>query len=97
VIQGQILQGIADVLGTNRSTTMRDLRVLDEVDAEYQRLMAEQPWTRREFTVTEFAEQIGATAETVRYMINDNLVKAHKRRGRWYIPVAELERLKHPL
>ena len=34
---------------------MRDLRVLDQVDAEYQRLMAEQPWTRREFTVTEFA------------------------------------------
>ena len=80
--------------GTNRSTILRDLRVLDLVDAEYQRLMAEQPWTRREFTVPDFAQEIGASPETVRAMINDNLVKAHKRRGRWYIPVAEVERIR---
>ena len=94
MIEGQSLQTIGDVRGTNRSTIMRDLRVLDEVGAEYQRLMAEQLWTRREFTVTEFAEQICATPETVRFMTNENLVKAHKRRGRLYIPVAELERVK---
>ena len=48
VIEGRTLQEIGDALGVNRSTILRDLRVLDQVEAEYQRLMAEQPWARRE-------------------------------------------------
>ena len=100
VLEGQTLQAIGDVLGVNRSTILRDLEVLDQVEEEYQRLMAEQPWAQRELTVSEFAEEIGASPETVRYMIRDGLVRAHKRPGgkgsgkggRWYIPLAEVDK-----
>ena len=99
VLEDQTLQAIGDVLGVNRSTILRDLRVLDQVEAEYQRLIAEQPWLKRELTVTEFAQEIGASPETVRAMIRDGLVKAHKRPergrgGRWVIPVAEADRFR---
>jgi IS30 family transposase len=77
-IEAQTLQAIGDVLGVNRSTILRDLRALDQVEAEYQWLMAKQPWTRRELTVAEFAAEIGASPETMRAMIRDGLVKAHK-------------------
>jgi len=79
VLENQTLQALAEVLGTNRSTILRDLRVLDEVEAEYRRLMATQPWVVTEYTVSEFAEAIGASPETVRWMIRDGLVKARKR------------------
>ena len=100
VIEGRTLQEIGDALGVNRSTILRDLRVLDQVEAEYQRLMAEQPWARRELTVSEFAVEIGASPETVRAMIRDGLVKAYKRAGqrgrggRWHVPVTELDRFR---
>ena len=77
VIEAQTLQAIGDVLGVNRSTILCDLQVLDQVE-EYQRPMAEQPWTRRELTVAESAAEIGTSPETVRAMIRDGLVKAHK-------------------
>lgn len=89
------LQEIGDALGVNRSTILRDLRVLDRVEEEYRRLVAEQPWTARELTPAEFAAQIGVTPETVRVMLRDGLIQAHKRgsgRGRWRIPVEELRR-----
>ena len=97
VLEDQALQAIGDVLGVNRSTILRDLRVLDQVEVEYRRLMAEQPWARRELTVVEFAAEIGASPETVRGIIRDGLIEAHKRPGRgrggrWYIPMDEVDR-----
>lgn len=100
VLDGRTLQSVGDVLGVNRSTILRDLRVLDQVETEYQRLLAEQPWLRRELTVTEFGEEIGASPETVRAMIRDGLVTAYKRTGqrgrggRWYIPLTEVDRFR---
>jgi excisionase family DNA binding protein len=99
VLEDQTLQAIGGVLGVNRSTILRDLLVLDQVEEEYRRMMAEQPWLRRELTVTEFACEIGASPETVRAMIRDGLVKAHKRPargqgGRWCIPLAEVDRFR---
>lgn len=64
---------------------------IESVEAEYHRLMVEQPWIRRNLTVEEFAEQIGASSETVRCMIRDVLIRADRQPGRgqggrWYIP-----------
>lgn len=86
------LQAMGEILGVNRSTILRDLRELDQVEAEYNRLMARQPWVRRELTTADFAQEIGASAETVRAMIRDGLIEARKRGNRWMIPVAEVER-----
>ena len=99
VLEDQTLQAIGDVLGVNRSTIPRDLRVLDQVEEEYQRLMAGQPWLKRDLTVTGFAQEIDASPETVRMMVRDGLVEAYKRpeRGqgeRWYIPLAEVDRFR---
>ena len=94
VLEDQTLQAIGDELGVNRSTILRDLRVLDQVEAEYRRLMAEQPWVRCELTVSEFSREVGASPETVRGMVRDGLVEARKRRERWYIPMAEVERFR---
>ena len=58
--------------------------------------MALQPWARREYTVSEFAKAAGADPETIRAMIRDGLLQAVKRgggRGRWYIPMSEIERV----
>ena len=87
---------IARVLGVNRSAICRDFQDLPEVEAEYRRLLATQPWVKRELTVDEFAERIGAAPETVRSMIRDGLVSASKKPeqgqgGRWYIPTTELD------
>jgi len=102
VLEDQTLQSIGDAVGVNRSTILRDMQVLDQVEEEYQRLMAEQPWLKRDLTVIEFAQEIGASPETVRGMIRDGLIEAHKRlggrgggkSGRWYIPLAEVDRFR---
>lgn len=87
---------IARVLKVNRSTIHRDFQDLPLVDAEYRRLMATQPWVKRELTVEEFAEKIGAQPETVRCLLRDGLIPAAKRpgpgpKGRWLIPVTALD------
>lgn len=92
VLNDLTLQAIGDVFDVNRSTIHRDLEDLDEVKEEYNRLMARQPWIKREYTTVEFGEEIGCSADTVRAMIRDGLVEAHKHRNRWYIPVREAER-----
>ena len=93
ILDGLTLEEIGQVCEVNRSTILRDLRELDVVEAEYRHLMAVQPWIKRELTVAEFAERINAQDETVRCLIRDGLVRAHKRPNRrWYIPVSELER-----
>ena len=53
--------------------------------------MATQPWIRQHLSTDESAERTGASCETVRGMIRDGLIEAHKRASRWRIPVAELE------
>jgi excisionase family DNA binding protein len=100
VLEGRTLQALGDLLGVDRSTIMRDLREVDRVEAEYKRLMAARPWDRNDLTVSEFAAQVGASAETVRAMIRDGLIEAHKRTGargrggRWWIPSAEVDRFR---
>jgi excisionase family DNA binding protein len=69
---------------------------MESVGAEYHHLMAEQPWIRRNLTVEAFAEQIGASSETVRCMIRDGPIRAHKQPergqgGRSDIPTTELD------
>jgi len=94
LIEGHSLREIARVLKVEASTVMRDSRVLDQVEQEYQAILATQPWIRREYTVKEFAEAVGADPETVRLMIRDGLIHAEKRTpgSRWFIPAIELER-----
>jgi excisionase family DNA binding protein len=92
VLDDLTLQTIGEVLGVNRSTILRDPRELDQVQAEYQRLMARQPWIRRELTTADFAQEIDASADTVRAMIRDGLIEARKDGNRWMIPVREVER-----
>lgn len=86
------LQAIGDAFGLNRSTVMRDLRDLDQVEEEYERLMKGQPWVKRLLSVNEFAEAISATGDTVRAMVRDGLVEARKEGRRWRIPVGEVDR-----
>ncbi|MCP4541797.1 MAG: helix-turn-helix domain-containing protein [Chloroflexi bacterium] len=92
------LQEIGNALGVNRSTILRDLAVIDQVEAEYTLLMASQPWMQRYYTAPEFANEIGASADTVRAMLRDGLIKAHKTGtaggGRWVIPIAEADKFK---
>lgn len=94
VLEDLTYAAIGDVFGVNRSTILRDMEELDLVEEEYQRLMATQPWVRRELTTAEFAEEIGASPQTVRYLIRDGLIEARMRSHRWWIPVRELERFK---
>jgi excisionase family DNA binding protein len=97
VLEKWALREIAGALGVDESTIRRDLRVLDQAVAEYQRLMVARPWVRQEHTVFEFAQEIGASPETVRRMIRNGLITAHRRSGRgkggqWRIPVDKVER-----
>ena len=99
VLDGMTLQVIGDTLGVNRSTVLRDLRDLEQAESEFHRLAATLPWGPPPLTVQEFARAIGAQPDTVRAMIRDGLVTAHKRPergqgGRWYIPPGEVERFK---
>ena len=86
------LQAIGDELGVDRSTVLRDLRELEKVEKEYERLLARQPWIRRELTTAQFTEEVGATADTVRAMVRDGRVKGRKDGNRWMIPIGELEK-----
>jgi excisionase family DNA binding protein len=96
VLQDLSLEEIGQIAGVNRSTIHRDMQDMEAVEAEYHRLMAEQPWIRRTLTVDEFAERIGASSETIRCLIRDGLIRADKQPergqgGRWYIPATELD------
>ena len=86
------LQAIGDELGVDRSTILRDLRELKKVETEYERLLARQPWVRRELTTAQFAKEVDATPDTVRAMVRDGLVEGRKHGNRWMIPVGELEK-----
>ncbi len=89
------LTKFGDALGLNRSTILRDIRELDAIEAEYQRIMAIQPWLRRFYSTSEFAEEIGAEAETVRRMCQDGLVKYERDGSGYYrIPVSEADRFR---
>lgn len=100
VLDDLTLQAVGNIFDVNRSTIHRDLKELEVVEREYDRLMAEQPWIRRELTTAEFAEEIGASADTVRMMLRDGLIEARKRvggrgsgeHGQWYIPIGELDK-----
>lgn len=94
ILEDLSYQAIGDVFGVDRSTILRNMEELDLVEEEYRRLMATQPWVRRELTTAEFAKEIGASPQTVRYMIRDGLIEARMRSHRWRIPVRELQRLK---
>lgn len=92
VIDDLTLQEIGDALGVNRSTILRDLRDLDDVEAEYRHLMASQPWLQREFSTAEVAASLGLSADTVRDLINDGALIAVKRDEQWRVALDELQR-----
>ena len=92
VLDDLTLQAIGDALGLDRSTIHRDLNDLNAVEEEYRRLMAIQPWVRREFSTSEFAEKTGLSPDTVRALINDGAVEAVKVNEQWCIPRRELQR-----
>ncbi len=95
LLEEMTLQEVGDALGLNRSTILRDIRELDAIEAEYQRIMAIQPWLRRFYSTSEFAEEIGASAETVRRMCQDGLVKYERDGSGYYrIPVSEVDRFR---
>ena len=93
---------IAAKAGQNQQARFR---LLDVVEQEYGRLLAQQPWIRRELTTAEFADEIGASTDTVRMMLNDGLIEARKVRGglgggkygRWMIPIEEVDRFKRQI
>jgi DNA-binding transcriptional MerR regulator len=76
LLEGLTLQEIGDALGHNRSTIMRDLNDLEQVEREHERIMSRQPWLKRELNTAEFAEALGWEPETVRAMIREGLIKA---------------------
>jgi len=94
------LSGLSDIdlaaaFDTRRETIWKDKQALKRADKLYQEVMARQPWADRPgVTVAEAASALGCDAETITGMIRGGLVNASKRRGRWYIPVAEIDRLK---
>jgi len=92
IIADLTLQEIGDALGFNRSTIMRDLRELDSVEQEYRHIMATQPWLKREFSTAEVAEDLGVSSDTIRRMIQDDMIVAFKRGEHWRIALAELNR-----
>jgi excisionase family DNA binding protein len=93
LLEGLTLQEIGDVIGHNRSTIMRDLRDLEHVEEEYRRIMAAQPWLKRELSTSEFAEALGWDDETVRVMIREGLVEAEMQESGFYrIARQELDR-----
>ena len=101
LLEGQTLQDIGDVLGVHRSTILRDLRVLDAVEAEYLRLMREQPWfddspgnilrSAGYYPTPELAERSGYTQEYLAKLAREGKVRTEKEGGRWWISEDSLE------
>ena len=98
-LEGQ-LSGLSDVdlaaaFHTRRETIWKDKQALKRADKLYQEIMARQPWAEKPgLTVAEAAHVLGCDLGTVSGMIRGGLINAHKTRGRWLIPAAEVEKLK---
>ena len=98
-LEGQ-LSGLSDVdlaaaFDTRQETIWKDKQALKRADKLYQEIMARQPWADKPgLTVAEAARVLGCDPETLTGMIRGGLVNARKMHGRWYIPAAEIDRLK---
>lgn len=98
-LEGQ-LDGLSDVdlaraLQTRRETIWKYRQALKRADQLYNEVMARQPWAERPgLTVQEAAAALGVDQGIVTGMIRGGLLEAHKAGWRWYIPAAEVERLK---
>ena len=98
-LEGQ-LSGLSDIdlaaaFHTRRKTIWKDKQALKRADKLYQESMARQPWADKPgLTVAEAARVLGCDLGTVSGMIRGGLVNARKMHGRWYIPAAEVDRLK---
>ena len=98
-LEGQ-LSGLSDVdlaaaFKTRRETIWKDRQALKKADRLYSEVMARQPWAAKPgLTVAEAARALGCDLGTVSGMIRGGLLSARKTRGRWYIPAAEVDRLK---
>ena len=98
-LEGQ-LSGLSDVdlaaaFQTRRETIWKDKQALKRADALYNQVMARQPWADKPgLTVQEAAAALGCDQGTITGLIRGGLVSAHKTRGRWRIPTAEVDRLK---
>jgi excisionase family DNA binding protein len=86
---------LARAFQTRRETIWKDKQALKRADRLYSEVMARQPWADRPgLTVREAAAALRCDPETVRNMLRDGMINAHKHRGRWRIPAVEVERLK---
>jgi hypothetical protein len=95
LLRGQTSQVIADHLGVDRSTIIRDLQVLDLVEEEYERLMAERPWLEPSPTevlrdagyveAKELAATSGYRPDYLSRLMREGKVEAKKVYGRWWI------------
>lgn len=94
------LTGLSDAdlgraLHVDRTTIWKDKQALTRADQLYNQVMARQPWADKPgLTVQEAAAALGCDQGTITGMIRGGLVSAHKTRGRWRIPAAEVDRLK---
>ena len=84
-LEGQ-LSGLSDIdlaaaFKTRRETIWKDKQALKRAD-------------KPGLTVAEAAHALGCDLGTVSGMIRGGLVNARKMHGRWYIPAAEVDRLK---
>lgn len=101
VTEGKTLQHIGDILGVNRSTILRDLRVLDQVEDEYRRLMQEQPWLNRSrknilqatgySTITDAAKETGYFYDHIGLLCRKGKIKAEKVGNRWWVHLRSLK------
>lgn len=76
----------------DRATILRDLLVLDDVEREYRRMMATQPWITRYYTPAQFANAAGCNVSSVYRWIESGVVNAARHGRYWRIPISEVER-----
>lgn len=92
------LEGVSDAalgqaLDVDRITIWKDKRALAAADRLYNKIMGNAPWEDH-CTVTEAAEQLRCSEETVRMMARDGLIRGAKTYNqRWRLPKAEIKRL----
>ena len=96
ILDDKSLSDIAGPLGVERSTILRDLRTLDQVEEEYTRWMAVQPWTRRDLEgwalIRDLVAATGYTTRHLRILAREGKVEAKKIKNRWWINRESLDK-----
>ena len=99
VLETMTLQNVADIFQYERSTALRDIRVLNRVAAEYERLLRERPWDRLRnlrrdgwLPLREAARRTGYSGDHLALLARGEKIGAQKIRGRWWIESGSVER-----